>query len=132
MFSISMFSGLVLLVSLLVCFSFVFSLHLITFGLPIFWCPHHVLITIICFSLSLHIASPFHSRFSYFLTFATPVFLLTPVSRARSSRRLSSKRNYYLPVVIIMLIRVKHIPVIIYNSNAMQIKLISCADISEI
>ena len=30
-----------------------------------------------------------------------------------------------------MLIGVKHIPVVIYNINAMQIKLISCADISE-
>ena len=37
-----------------------------------------------------------------------------------------------IPVVIIMLIRVKHIPVVIYNIKAMQIKLISCADISEI
>ena len=51
---------------------------------------------------------------------------------ARSSRRLSSKRYYKLPVVIIMLIRVKHIHVVIYNINAMQIKQISCADISEI
>ena len=50
----------------------------------------------------------------------------------RSSRRLSSKRYYKLPVVIIMLIRVKHIPVVIYNINAMQINLISCADINEI
>ena len=56
-----------------------------------------------------------------------------PVLRARSSRRrLSSKRYYKLPVVIIMLIRVKHMPVVIYNINAIQIKLISCADISEI
>ena len=31
-----------------------------------------------------------------------------------------------------MLTRVKHTPVVIYNINAMQIKLISCADISEI
>ena len=30
-----------------------------------------------------------------------------------------------------MFIWVKHIPVVIYNINAMQIKLISCADISE-
>ena len=47
------------------------------------------------------------------------------------SRRLSSKRYYELPVVTIMLIRVKHIPVVICNINAMEIKLISCADISE-
>ena len=39
---------------------------------------------------------------------------------------------YKLPVAIIMIIRVKHISVVIYNINAMQIKLISCADISEI
>ena len=65
----------------------------------------------------------------------------------RSSRRLSSKRYYKLPVVTIMLIRVKHIPDVIYKImlirvkhipdviykiNAMQIELISCADISEI
>ena len=56
------------------------------------------------------------------------------MSRARSSRQLSPKRYYKLPVVIIMRIRVKHtsIPVVIYNINAMQIKLISWADISEI
>ena len=40
-------------------------------------------------------------------------------SRARSHRRLSSRRYYKLPVVIIMLILVKHIPDVIYNINAM-------------
>ena len=56
----------------------------------------------------------------------------SPVPGVVVCRRLSSKR-YKLPVVIIMPIRVKHIPVVvIYNINAMQIKLISCADISEI
>ena len=34
--------------------------------------------------------------------------------------------------MIIMFIRVKHIPLVIYDINAMQIKLIRCADISEI
>ena len=34
-------------------------------------------------------------------------------------RRLSSIRYYKLPVVIIMLILVKHIPDVIYNINAM-------------
>ena len=47
------------------------------------------------------------------------------------SRRLSSKLYYTLPVVIIMLILVKHVPDVIYNINAMLIKLISCADISK-
>ena len=42
-------------------------------------------------------------------------------------------QNDKLPVVIIMLIQVKHIiPVAIYNSNAMQIQVISCANISDI
>ena len=40
-------------------------------------------------------------------------------SRARSHRRLSSRRYYKLPVVIIMLILVKHITDVIYNINAM-------------
>ena len=31
--------------------------------------------------------------------------------------------------MIIMLIRAKHIPVVMYNIDAMQIKVISCADI---
>ena len=52
-----------------------------------------------------------------------------PVSRARSSPVPGVVVGFLLPVVIIMLIQV-----VIYNINAMQIKLlvISCADISEI
>ena len=45
---------------------------------------------------------------------------------------LQNDMYYKQPVVIIMLIRVKHISVVIYNIYALQIKLISCADISEI
>ena len=44
-----------------------------------------------------------------------------PVSRARSSRRLSSKRYYKLPVVIPMFIRDKRRHVVMYNINAMKL-----------
>ena len=46
-----------------------------------------------------------------------------PVSQARSSPVPGVVVGFLLPVVIIMLIQV-----VIYNINAMQIKIISCAD----
>ena len=69
-FSITAFSGLLLLLSFSFVSSLITSLHL-NFGLPIFRCPlnsiFHVLITISSSGFFLHMTKPSQSRFSYFL-----------------------------------------------------------------